>query len=172
MQTEYVFEPLGTTHDRGGFTCTAPSLERYLRQQARQEQDKRVAAVFVLTDSATHTLVVGYYTLSAASVAYTDLPPGITRRLPRYPYQPAILIGRLAVDTRFAGRGYGRRLLLDALTRSYRTEIGAVAVIVDALDTAAQQFYERFGFTLLPDRGNRLFLPMVAIARMLGHSLA
>jgi ribosomal protein S18 acetylase RimI-like enzyme len=169
VQTEYVFERLDSTHDRASFTCTAASLERYLRQQARQEQDKRVAAVFVLTDGATHTLIVGYYTLSAAAVAYTDLPQEITRKLPRYPYQPAILIGRLAVDTRFAGKGYGRRLLIDALSRSFRTEIGAVAVVVDAIDTAAQQFYERLGFTLLPDRSNRLFLPMAAIARLLGR---
>jgi ribosomal protein S18 acetylase RimI-like enzyme len=170
VQTEYLFEKLGATHDRSSFTCTAPSLERYPRQQARQEQDKRVAAVFVLTDSATHTLIVGYYTLSAASVAYTDLPQDITRRLPRYPYQPVILIGRLAVDTRFAGRGHGRRLLIDALARSFHTEIGAIAVVVDAIDAAAQQFYERFGFMLLPDRGNRLFLPMAAIVRLLGRS--
>jgi len=166
VQTEYVFERLGATHDRANFSCAAPSLESYLKRQARQEQDKRVAAVFVLTDNATHTAILGYYTLSATAIAYTDLPPDTTRKLPRYPYQPAILIGRLAADTRFSGQGHGRRLLVDALRRGYQTELGAIAVVVDAIDEAAQRFYERFGFTLLPDQGNRLFLPMGDIARL------
>lgn len=163
-QPPYVFERLATTHDRAGFSCSAPALERYLKQQARQEQDRRVAAVFVLTDAATHTTIIGYYTLSATALAYTDVPQDVARRLPRYPYQPAILIGRLAVATRFEGQGYGRRLLVDALVRSYRFDIGAIAVIVDAIDDRARGFYERFGFRLLPDYGHRLFLPMADIA--------
>lgn len=167
MEPEYVFERLGPTHDRAAFSCAAPSLERYLRQQARQEQDRRVAAVFVLTDRATHITVLGYYTLSATAVAYTDLPAATTRKLPRYPYQPAILIGRLAVDVRFGGQGHGRRLLVDALRRGYEAEIGAIAVVVDAIDEAARRFYERFGFTVLPDQENKLFLPMADIAPLM-----
>jgi ribosomal protein S18 acetylase RimI-like enzyme len=50
--------------------------------------------------------------------------------------------------------------------RGYTVDIGAIAVIVDALDDAARAFYERFGFRLLPDRGNSLFLPMSDIARL------
>jgi len=167
VQAAYAFERLSTTHDRAAFSCTTPSLERYLKQQARQEQDKRVAMVFVLTDRATHTTIVGYYTLSATGIAYADLPADIVRKLPRYPYQPAILIGPLAIDARFSGQGYGRRLLVDALRRSFEIELGAVVIVVDAIDEAAQRFYEHFGFALLPDRGNRLYIPMLDVAQLI-----
>ena len=160
MQRAYVFERLGPTHDRTGFSCANPSLENYLKRQARQEQDKRVAAVFVLTDSATRATVLGYYTLSATAVAYTDLPPETTRKLPRYPYQPAILIGRLAVDTRFASQGYGRRLLIDALRRGDEAEIGAIAVVVDAIDDTAAAFYRHHGFIPTPEQDLRLYRRM------------
>lgn len=117
----------------------------------------------------THATIVGYCTLSATAVAYIDMPQDVARRLSRYSYQPAILIGRLAVATPFEGQGYGRRLLADALVRSYRFDIGAIAVIVDAIDDGARSFYERFGFRLLPDYGNRLFLPMADVASLIAN---
>jgi len=73
----------------------------------------------------------------------------------------------LAIDARFNGQGYGRRLLVDALRRSFEIELGAVVIVVDAIDEAAQRFYEHFGFALLPDRGNRLYIPMSDVAQLI-----
>ena len=79
-----------------------------------------------------------------------DLPPSLTRKLPRYPLIPATLIGRLAVDRRYRGQGHGRRLLADALRRALASEVASFAVIVEARDDDARRFYERESFLSCP----------------------
>ncbi len=85
------------------------------------------------------------------------------RKLPRYPLVPGTLLGRLAVDQRHQGKGYGRHLLADALYRAMRSEIASFAVIVDAKDENAKRFYEREGFRAFPDQPMKLFLTMAEI---------
>jgi ribosomal protein S18 acetylase RimI-like enzyme len=160
-------EPLAAAHDRAAFRCGVEALDRYLRAQATQDVAKRVAAAFVLTEPPAPP-VLGFYTLAAASVLLRDLPTATAKRLPKYPYVPATLLGRLAVDQRTRGRGYGELLLLDALARSLAASatIGAAAVLVDAKDDAARRFYERYGFERLSEQPQRLFLPMRTVAAL------
>jgi hypothetical protein len=99
-------EPLGRQHDRAAFHCGAEALDRYLKQQARQDADKRVAAPFVAV-SPPNARVLGYYTLSASVLTLTDLPDELARKLPRYPQLPVTLLGRLAVDQSTKGQGLG-----------------------------------------------------------------
>jgi GNAT superfamily N-acetyltransferase len=108
----------------------------------------------------------GYYTLSSTSVQLAELPAPTVRKLPRYPLVPATLLGRLAVDRRQQGKGYGRFLLADALYRAARSEIASFAVIVDAKDDNARRFYERESFLALPDQPMKLFRPMADIRRL------
>lgn len=159
-------EPLGGKHDRAAFVCGTPALDRYLQQQARQDQHKRVAVVFVLTpDGAT---IAGYYTLSQFAVELVDLPPEIAKKLPKYRLVPATLLGRLAVSARFRGEGWGEHLLMDALYRTLRSsqEVAAAAIVVDAKDDRAVAFYRKYGFLALPQIEHRLFLPMKTVERM------
>jgi GNAT superfamily N-acetyltransferase len=104
--------------------------------------------------------VTGYYTLSATGVSLNDLSPAITRKMPRYPVVPALLLGRLAVHLGYQGRGLGGVLLGDALMRTASAKLGVFAMVVDAKDEAAQRFYERHGFTQLPGDTRRLCLPI------------
>jgi GNAT superfamily N-acetyltransferase len=118
--------------------------------------------VLVLPDG----MIAGYYTLSATSVQIAELPAQTVRKLPRYPMVPATLLGRLAVDRRQQGKGYGRFLLADALYRAARSEIASFAVIVDAKDENARRFYERESFLPFPDQPMKLFRPMTDIRRL------
>ncbi len=118
--------------------------------------------VLVLADGA----IGGYYTLSATAVKLADLPDQTARRLPRYPLVPATLLGRLAVDRRFRGKGYGRFLLADALYRVARNEIASFAVIVDAKDEAARRFYERESFLPFADNPMKLFRAVADIKQL------
>jgi GNAT superfamily N-acetyltransferase len=104
--------------------------------------------------------------LSSTAVRLTELPVEVTKRLPRYPLIPAMLLGRLAVDQRLQGRGYGRFLLADALRRAVRSEIASFAVIVDDKDVAARRFYERESFLPFPDQLMKLFRPMADLAKL------
>ena len=165
----YATDPLAPHHDRAAFSCGVESLDRYLRQQARQDERRNVARVFVMADPDTDS-VAGYYTLSMTSIELIGLPDDLTRRLPRYPVVPAALIGRLAVDQRFHGRGLGSILLLDAYHRSLEAsaEVAAVAVVIDAIDDTARRFYKHHDFRPLTGGGQRLFLPMATIAKLFG----
>jgi GNAT superfamily N-acetyltransferase len=156
----------GAIHDRAAFSCGAPELDRYIREQASQDARRDVARVFVAL-GADMSDVRGYYSLSAAGFQRDDLPAEQARRLPRYPV-PAALIGRLAVDNGAKGMGLGAFLLMDALNRVLlATQALAVhAVIVDARDDMAAAFYRKYGFIPLAGRGLRLFLPMATIRRL------
>jgi GNAT superfamily N-acetyltransferase len=157
-------EPLGSNHDRSGFESGVEPLDKYFRSQAGQDARKNMAAPFVLV--LPDRTIAGYYTLSATSVQLGELPEQTVRKLPKYPLVPATLLGRLAVDRRRRGRGYGRFLLADALYRSSRSEIASFAVIVDAKGDDARRFYERESFLPFPDQPMKLFLPMTDIRQL------
>lgn len=118
--------------------------------------------VLVLPDGT----LAGYYTLSSTSVNLTELPEQVARKLPHYPLVPATLLGRLAIDHRQQGKGYGRFLLADALYRIVRSEIASFAVIVEAKDDNARRFYERESFLPLVDQSMKLFRPIADIEKL------
>ena len=167
--TNITVEPMGRQHNRTAFHCGAEPLDLYLKQQARQDADKRVAAPFVAVNPP-NTRVLGYYTLSASVLTLADLPDELARKLPRYPQLPVTLLGRLAVDESTKGQGLGEHLLMDALHRSlaHADQIAAMAVVVDAKDESAASFYRHFGFLTLQPQPSRLFVPMRLVAQLLG----
>ncbi|MBL8817444.1 MAG: GNAT family N-acetyltransferase [Planctomyces sp.] len=156
----HVCEPLGNQHDRTQFDCGVSVLNDYLAKYAKQDVKRKAAAVFVVLKREEPKRVIGFYTLCATSVALSDLPEEVTRRLPRYPEIPAILAGRLARDVDYPG--VGSLLLSDAITRCVRVaiEIAASLIVVDSKGEAATHFYEKFGFISLPKLPDRMFLPM------------
>lgn len=159
--------PLEKAHDRKAFDCGNEDLNRYLREQARQDAEKRVAAPFVFTQPSSPA-VLGFYTLSASIIPVQELPAELMKRLPRYGQLPVTLLGRLAVDRTAAGQGVGEFLLVDALRRSLEAaqQIAAMAVIVDAKNEQAEKFYRHFDFQPFQQTPLRLFLPMVQIAQL------
>ena len=162
-----LIDRLTRAHNRKEFSCGVAALDRYLQTQARQDADKCVAAAFALTEPPA-TRVLGYYTLSSASILLDDLPATLHKKLPRYPELSVTLLGRLAVDQSAKGRGFGEFLLLDALRRSLAAadDIGAMVIIVDAKDESAAKFYDRYGFRPLPEYARRMFLPMSTVAEL------
>ena len=159
--------PLEKAHDRKSFDCGNEELNRYLREQARQDAEKRVAAPFVLTQP-NSSAVLGFNTLSASIIPVDELPPDLMKRLPRYGQLPVTLLGRLAVDRSVGGQGVGEFLLVDALRRSLEVaqQIAAMAVVVDAKDERAESFYRYFDFQPFQQTPLRLFLPMGQIAKL------
>lgn len=158
-------ELLAKKHNRAAFSCRFEVLNTYLKERASQEAKKQISAPFVLLEEGNNT-VIGYYTLSGFGVVLDDLPEETAKKLPKYPMVPATLLGRLAIDTRYEGRGYGVFLLMDALRRVFQatTDIASFAIIVDAKDDEARSFYEHYDFITFPDNEFRLFLPMKTIA--------
>ena len=162
---ELIIAPLGKQHDRKAFDCGEPSLNQYLNRYASQDIRRRVARVFVAAPPDAPRQVIGYYSLSAGSLNATSLPEALRRRLPGYPV-PVVLLGRLAVAESHQRMGLGPILLADALQRiAQASQVMAVyAVVVDALNDRAAEFYRQFGFIPLPSQPLKLFLPMDSVA--------
>jgi GNAT superfamily N-acetyltransferase len=162
-----IIAPLSNQHDRKSFDCGEQSLSQYLYSYASQDVRRRVNRVFVASTQNAPRQVIGYYSLSAGSLEAADLPEELRRRLPKYPV-PVVLLGRLAVAKSHQGDGIGSILLGDALQRvAEASQVMAVyAVVVDALNNQAADFYRQFGFIPLPGQPRKLFLPMDSIAAL------
>jgi GNAT superfamily N-acetyltransferase len=152
-------ESLARHHSRLNFNCAEESLDRYIREQATQNVRRGLARVFVAVLSSEPDRILGFFTLSATSIAGSALPLALARRLPRYPI-PAALIGRVAVDRTNAGHGLGRALLADAITKIAKASetLAVMVVVVDPIDDAAQAFYATFGFERIEEPARRMFL--------------
>jgi ribosomal protein S18 acetylase RimI-like enzyme len=167
MKPVFHVYPLDTSvHDREGFDCGVSALNEYLAKRARKDVASGVAACFVATEEG-GPRILGYYTLSAATIVRASLPEKLLKKLPRYPELPATLLGRLAVSIDFRGQGLGTRLLLSAMRRSAdaAADVASIALVTDPKDEAAGSFYRRFGFEPLTPQ--RMFLPMQAVAELL-----
>jgi GNAT superfamily N-acetyltransferase len=160
-------EPLSEQHDRAAFSCGEPALDDYFCHRAGQDERRDVARVFVATEEGLG--IVGFYTLSTCAIHPGQLPKEIARKLPRYDTIPAALIGRLARDLRTRGRGVGELLLADAIKRVLAADrsMAVWAILVDAKNQAASDFYKRFGFEPFPSRPTRLFLPTATARKAL-----
>ena len=154
--------PLVAAHNRAAFNSGSAPLDRYFQQQVSQDVRRRVAACFVALT--TEQRIAGFYTLAAASVLLNELPTGIGKKLPRYPTVPAVRMGRLAVDQEFKGLGLGGALLADAMARATNSEIAAYAMVVDAKDKKAADFYQHHGFIPMPNLPLTLFLPIASVS--------
>ena len=163
-EVEYRIEPLGSNHDRAAFSCGVAALDTYIQRQARQDLERKLAAVFIVTSD--RKTIAGFYTLSAHSILAADLPDAMAMRLPRFPL-PVTLLGRMAVSQSLRGQGLGEFLLMHSLERAWlgSQQIASWAVVVDA-KMGARDFYLKYDFTALPLQPDRLFLPMKTIERL------
>lgn len=155
----YQIRPLDAAVDVATFQSGSSPLDEYIRRYASQDVRRNVARVFVATPEDDHRLLAGFFTLSACSVSCSNLPESMARKLPRYPI-PVALIGRLAVDAAFQGKGLGSILLADACQKVAQASsvLAVVGIIVDAEDEAASAFYQHFGFTSLLGQPERLIM--------------
>ncbi len=155
--------PLEEGHDTSSFESGVEALDTYLKRYARQTQKREGARTYVVLEA---NQVVAYYTIVFSAIAWHEAPEHVRKGLGKYPI-PIIILGRLAVDKKLAGKGLGNSLLLDALQRALAaSEIaGLRAVVVDAKDDTAKHFYEKRGFRSWPVGSNRLFVTIPELKR-------
>jgi len=159
-------EPLNSSLNKKDFSCGKEMLDNYIHFQASQDVKRKLCVVFAMFEDIT---VMGYYTLSNFSMPAELIPENLRKKMPKsYTTLPVTLLGRLAIDLKFRGKGLGGILLLDALKRSYEIatqSLGSIGIVVDPLDDEAVLFYEKFGFVMIPDSG-KMLLSMTEIAQL------
>jgi len=158
-------EPIDRRHDLSQFLCGKPSLDNWLRTRALSNHQKGFTAVVVIHENGR---VVGYYGLAPTAVVPAALPRPLRTGQPPDPV-PCLLLGQLATDRQWAGQGIGTGLLKHALERSVEAArlIGGRALVVNAVDEDAAQFWRRRGFVPSNDDPMILFRSIADIAASL-----
>ena len=162
--TRFYSETLGK-HDRAAFASGNERIDTYFRQTASQDVKRGYAACYVLVEKDS-AKIAGFYTLSSHTIPLTELSPEMTRKLPRYPSVPAVLIGWLGRDVALRGQHVGSMLLADAITRLATSPVGVHAICADAIDDTAATFYEAHQFQRFVSRPHSLYLPMKTAATL------
>jgi GNAT superfamily N-acetyltransferase len=149
-------EKLNRTHAVEQFTCGQLELDRFLIRHALRAQQAYSSQTYVAVSASE---VVGFYTIVAGEVRHADAPERVVKGMPRHPI-PLLVLARLAVHSKWQGRGIASGLLLDALGRTLQVAdvIGVRALAVHAKDDRAISFYRHFGFTSSPTDTRHLFM--------------
>jgi predicted N-acetyltransferase YhbS len=157
-------EPLAPHHDLELFDCGVIILDKWLRRRARRNDAEGASRTFVMTDG---LRVVGYYSLAASSILQDEAIGRVRRNMPDP--VPVLLLGRLAVDRAWHGRGLGSDLLSNAVRRAIGAAdlIGIRAILVHAISSDAKTFYEKHGFRSSPIDDMTLMITLEEARRML-----
>jgi GNAT superfamily N-acetyltransferase len=152
--------PLGADHDFSDFDCGESFLNDWLRYRATKNESRFSRTYVVCTGKQ----VVAYFCISAGAIERAAVPGKVRRNAPDT--IPISVIGRLAVDKKYAGKGLGTDLLSDALRRIAvaSQSIGIGAVLVHAKNDAAKRFYlKNAEFIEYPADSRTLFLPIETV---------
>ena len=157
--------PLAKRRDCDAFDCDDADLNLYMQKYARQNHESGGAKGFVAAPADAPARILGFYTLSPASLEYARTPALAKKGLARYDV-PVFRLGRLAVDKTVQGRGLGGALLLRAADRCMRVaqDVGGVALLIDAKHDRAARWYEAYGALRLDDAPLSLVLPLAVAA--------
>ncbi len=157
-------EPIAKRHDREAFDCGEPALNEFLQRYARKSHELGGAKTFLAIDDADNNTILGYYSLSPASIAYSRTPELIRRGLARHDV-PAFRLARLAVDLKIHGQGLGGQLLLSAGRRCLlaSAEVGGVAMLIDAKNARVAAWYASYGALPLLDAPLSLVLALTTV---------
>jgi len=143
---------IGKQYDRDAFDCGEDALNEFLRRHARKSHECGGSKTFLAIDETDGKTVLGYYTLSPASLTYERTPESVRKDLARHDV-PVFRLGRLAVDRSAQGQGLGGQLLLAAGRRCLR----------DAKNERAAKWYGSYGAVTLLDAPLSLLLPLRTI---------
>jgi GNAT superfamily N-acetyltransferase len=160
-----VFEALSKRHNRAAFDCGVDSVNRYLRESARQQISRGLAMTTVLLASPEDDEIIGFHTLVMSTVSCALIP---VKGLPKNQSAPVVLLAQFGVSRDFQSKGIGKRLLYDALARALLAseQVGCLGVVLHAANDKAREFYIGRGFEELLDDPFHLWQPISAIQDM------
>ncbi len=157
-------EAIGKHHDRRAFDCGEESLNDFLHHHARKSHERGGAKTFLAIDDNDNKTILGFYSLSPASVAYESTPEIVKHGLARHEV-PVFRLARLAVSRSIQGHGLGGQLLLAAGRRCLfvAVQAGGVALLIDAKNDRVAEWYASYGAVPLLDNPLSLLLPFKTI---------
>ena len=151
------------------FDCGEESLNTFLTEHLKRQHRGKFLRGYVLTTRETKPRILGYYTLSGSCFEKAYLPSKTQQKRIPYKNVPSVTLGRLAIDKRIQGQGYGELLVIHAMKTVYLASfaVGIHGLFVEALNHKAKDFYLKMGFIpLLAENAFTLFLPTKTFERV------
>mgnify|MGYP004712111985 FL=1 len=156
-------------YDLSQFDCGEESLNTFLTEYLKRQHRGKFLRGYVLTTRETKPRILGYYTLSGSCFEKACLPSKTQQKRIPYKNVPSVTLGRLAIDKRIQGQGYGELLVIHAMKTVYLASfaVGIHGLFVEALNHKAKDFYLKMGFIpLLAENAFTLFLPTKTFERV------
>ena len=137
--------PLSKEDDRDSFDCGQDTLNAWFKRNAWRNQQVGVSRISVLVHSETDK-IVGYVSLTVGEVRREFIPKSHQRNMPD-PI-PVFLLGQLAVDLGWQGRGLAEVLLSHAIVTAIEAgkNVGSFALVTHPLNDGVRKFYSDRGF--------------------------
>jgi len=157
-------EPIRKHHDADTFDCGEPALNEFLSRHARKSHESGGSKTFVAIDDSDGKTILGFYSLSPATLFSAQTPENVASGLGEREI-PAFRLTRRAVDRPVQGRGLAGQLLLAAGRRCVlaATEVGGVAMLIEARSERVAGWYASYGAMPLLDAPLTLVLPLKTI---------
>jgi GNAT superfamily N-acetyltransferase len=160
-------------HDRSAFECGEKELDSFIRTQAAKHMEIGISKTMVLPGlellSNRKKFICAFYTIAPSSIRRETLPATLAKKLPFYPV-PVFLLAQMAVHADCQGQGLGKVTLINALEYLWNMNsyMRAFAVVVDCLNTTAEQFYKKYGFEFLCNHNGRtrMFISMKTLEQL------
>ena len=161
-------EAISKAHDRDTFDCGDVALNSFLSRHARKSHVQGGAKTFLAVENAGNRRILGFYSICPASIAFDRTPELVKRGLARHEV-PVFRLARLAVDRTVQRCGLGGQLLLAAGRRGLlaSSEVGGVALLIDAKNEDIARWYAGYGAVPLLDQQLCLLLPFKTVYQAL-----
>jgi len=159
-------------HKRDGFESGIDAVDQYFSKTAGKLSKAGNVSFFVMVEVKAPEEIIGFYTLNAHAVHFSDLPAKYKRGKPGHGHIPAAFVSMMGVDAERHNEGLGALLLADALKRIARgaESVATAVVLLDVIDCGDPEkigrrrtFYTKFGFQPFLSQPSRLFLPVDSI---------
>ncbi|AUJ83089.1 N-acetyltransferase [Enterobacter cancerogenus] len=144
------------------FDCGEVSLNTFLAEHLKRQHREKFLRAYVLTTREENPRVLGYYTLSGSCFEKAYLPSKTQQKRIPYKNVPSVTLGRLAIDKRIQGQGFGELLVTHAMKTVYLASfaVDIHGLFVEAQNDKARNFYLKLGFIpLLAENEFTLFIP-------------
>ena len=172
------FRKLEVSDRTDDFDCGNASLNEYLRRYAAKNQRRMFGVTYVAVGCQEEDCrVVGYFTLANTSIPRQGLPEELLKGLPKYQSLPAFLLGRLAVDSRYHGKGIGELLI----SRCFEyclvlSKCSGARYLIADVKPAAVTWYERYNFRIISGSQNpdstKMFVDLQVVKSAIDHKVA
>lgn len=151
-------QPFQSIHHAADFDCGVIHMNEWLRKHGLDPHNARTYVA--LTDDGR---VGAYYCLAAGSVERKSAPGKLKRNAPD-PI-PAVVLGRMAVDSDFQRKGIGGMLVAHAKVMAYQAAriAGARLLILTARTTELIPWYAEHGFVSSKADTREMMIAMATI---------